>query len=73
MMLQLTFVDLFRARSDRALLDPPVGVLAEGDLAGVGVDPVATDHVGLDGREPLTGVVFVVKVCSAEICLPRCQ
>lgn len=34
------FIDLFRSRPDRALLDPPVGVFAERDLAGVWVDPV---------------------------------
>ena len=55
-MLQLAFVDLLRARPDRALLDPPARVLAERDLSGVGIDPVTADDVGLDGRQPTTGV-----------------
>lgn len=53
---QLTLVDLTRPRTHWPLRNPPRRVLAERDLAGVGIDPDAAEHVGLDRGEPTTSI-----------------
>src|SRR6056297_2764345 len=53
---ELALVDLARPRTDRPIGNPPRRVLAERDATGVGIDPDASDHVGLDGGEPASRV-----------------
>jgi len=49
-------VDLARQRTDWPFGNPPHRVPAERDSTGVGIDPDASDQVGLDGGEPTSRI-----------------